>query len=70
MDGIESSQRKLEKYDVQLKIIIIGDSSVGKSCILNYYLKNTCKEKGLGKGEVLRGRREKFKGISQEGRVF
>ena len=40
--GIEIT-KKSEKYDVQLKIIIIGDSSVGKSCILNYYLKNTCK---------------------------
>ena len=30
-----------EKYDILLKLIIIGDSSVGKSCILNHYLKNT-----------------------------
>ena len=43
MEDIETAQKKSEKYDVQLKIIIIGDSSVGKSCILNYYLKNTCK---------------------------
>ena len=32
-----------EKYDVLLKLIIIGDSSVGKSCILNNYLRNSCK---------------------------
>ena len=32
-----------EKYDVLLKLIIIGDSSVGKTCILNSYLKNNCK---------------------------
>ena len=29
-----------EKYDVLLKLIIIGDSSVGKSCILNNYLRH------------------------------
>lgn len=43
MEDLEVAQKKSEKYDVQLKIIIIGDTSVGKSCILNYYLKNTCK---------------------------
>ena len=30
-----------EKYDILLKLIIIGDSSVGKSCILTHYLKQT-----------------------------
>ena len=29
---------KEKKYDVLLKLIIIGDASVGKSCILNHYL--------------------------------
>ena len=28
---------------MQMKVIIIGDSSVGKSCLLQYYLRNTCK---------------------------
>ena len=32
-----------EKYDHLMKLIIIGDSSVGKSCIMNMYLKNSCK---------------------------
>jgi GTPase SAR1 family protein len=39
---MEVDQNK-NNYDLQLKIIIVGDSSVGKSSILNYYLKNTCK---------------------------
>ena len=30
-----------EKYDLLLKLIVIGDSSVGKSCIINQYLKNS-----------------------------
>ena len=30
-----------EKYDALLKLIIIGDSSVGKSCILNNYLRHS-----------------------------
>ncbi len=30
-----------EKFDICMKLIIIGDSSVGKSCILNNYLKNS-----------------------------
>ena len=34
-----------EKYDELLKLIIIGDSSVGKSCILNNYLNHSCKHK-------------------------
>ena len=29
-----------ENYDVLLKLIIIGDSSVGKTCILNSFLRN------------------------------
>ena len=29
-----------EKYDILLKLIIIGDASVGKSCILNHYLRS------------------------------
>ncbi len=32
-----------EKYDTLLKLIIIGDSSVGKTCILNSFLKNQYK---------------------------
>ena len=28
-----------------MKVIIIGDTSVGKSCLLNYYLKNTFNHK-------------------------
>jgi GTPase SAR1 family protein len=31
-----------EKYDLLFKFIVIGDSNVGKSCILNYYLNNKC----------------------------
>ena len=31
-----------EKYDLLFKFIIIGDSSVGKSCILTQYLRNKC----------------------------
>ncbi len=29
-----------EKFDYQFKIIIIGDTGVGKSCLLNRYLEN------------------------------
>ena len=29
-----------EKFDYQFKIIIIGDTGVGKSCLLNRYLQN------------------------------
>ena len=42
MKKMEADQNK-NNYDLQLKIIIVGDSSVGKSSILNYYLKNTCR---------------------------
>ena len=32
-----------EKFDLLFKFIIIGDTSVGKSCILHHYLRNKCK---------------------------
>ena len=31
-----------EKYDMLFKYIIIGDTSVGKSCVLHQYLRNKC----------------------------
>ena len=31
---------KPKKYDHLVKIIVIGDKSVGKSCILNRYFKD------------------------------
>ncbi len=31
-----------EKFDLLFKLIIIGDTSVGKSCILHHYLRNKC----------------------------
>lgn len=37
------SELNKNNYDLQLKIILVGDSGVGKSSILSYYLKNTCK---------------------------
>ena len=39
--SIDGSSKK--DFDLQMKVIIIGDSCVGKSCLLNYYLRNTCK---------------------------
>lgn len=46
MEGDLENNRKLEEpkkdFDVQIKIVIVGDSGVGKSCILSKYLKNTC----------------------------
>ena len=32
-----------EKVDYLFKFIIIGDTGVGKSCILNQYLRGKCK---------------------------
>jgi len=32
-----------EKIDFKFKFIIIGDTGVGKSCILNRYLRSKCK---------------------------
>ena len=32
-----------EKVDYIYKLIIIGDTGVGKSCVLNQYLKKQCK---------------------------
>lgn len=43
---LENNRKKEEPkkdFDVQIKIVIVGDSGVGKSCILSKYLKNTCK---------------------------
>ena len=34
---------KAEKVDYLFKFIIIGDTGVGKSCILNQYLRGKCK---------------------------
>ena len=31
-----------EKYDLLFKYIVIGDTSVGKSCVLHQYLRNKC----------------------------
>ena len=39
--GLNTHDVSKKDFDVQMKVIIIGDSSVGKSCLLNYYLKNT-----------------------------
>jgi GTPase SAR1 family protein len=36
-----------ERFDILFKFIIIGDTSVGKSCILHHYLRNKCKERSL-----------------------
>jgi len=43
---LENNRKKEElkkDFDVQIKIVIVGDSGVGKSCILSKYLKNTCR---------------------------
>ena len=34
-----------EKFDLLFKFIIIGDTSVGKSCILHHYLRSKCKSR-------------------------
>ena len=39
---VESSDNK-EKIDFMFKFIIIGDTGVGKSCLLNQYLRSKCK---------------------------
>jgi len=31
-----------DRFDILFKYIIIGDTSVGKSCVLHYYLRNKC----------------------------
>jgi hypothetical protein len=31
-----------DKFDILFKYIIIGDTSVGKSCVLHHYLRNKC----------------------------
>ena len=31
-----------DRYDMLFKYIIIGDTSVGKSCVLHHYLRNKC----------------------------
>jgi GTPase SAR1 family protein len=36
VDNLEISQ----KFDYQLKLIIVGDTGVGKSCILDRYLRD------------------------------
>jgi small GTP-binding protein len=33
-----------DRYDMLFKYIIIGDTSVGKSCVLHHYLRNKCKD--------------------------
>ena len=38
-----------EKFDLLFKFIIIGDTSVGKSCILHHYLRNKCKSNSPNK---------------------
>ena len=40
---LEGTGGSKKDFDLQMKVIIIGDSCVGKSCLLNYYLRNTCK---------------------------
>ena len=37
-----------EKVDYLFKFIIIGDTGVGKSCILNQYLRGKCKKLYIG----------------------
>ena len=40
-----------EKVDYLFKFIIIGDTGVGKSCILNQYLRGKCKK--FSKGVIM-----------------
>ena len=32
-----------ENYDYLLKLIIVGSSNIGKSCLLHHFLENKCK---------------------------
>ena len=44
-DGTNADENGLinrERFDLIFKFIIIGDTSVGKSCILYQYLRNKC----------------------------
>lgn len=31
-----------DNYDYMLKLVIIGSSNAGKSCLLHYFLENKC----------------------------
>jgi len=41
-----------DEYNYIFKLIIIGDSNVGKSCYLNYFLKNKCNFLKLDKSDL------------------
>ena len=32
----------MDNFDVQLKLIVIGDAAVGKSCLLHRFIENRC----------------------------
>lgn len=47
MEGAEAQESSAkpdfkERFDLLFKYIIIGDTSVGKSCVLHHYLRNKC----------------------------
>ena len=42
LENNRKQEEPKKDFDVQIKIVIVGDSGVGKSCILSKYLKNTC----------------------------
>ncbi len=43
LENNRKQEEPKKDFDVQIKIVIVGDSGVGKSCILSKYLKNTCR---------------------------
>ena len=42
LENNRKQEEPKKDFDIQIKIVIVGDSGVGKSCILSKYLKNTC----------------------------
>jgi len=39
---VEGNSILKDRFDILFKYIIIGDTSVGKSCVLHHYLRNKC----------------------------
>ena len=39
---VEGNSIQKDRFDILFKYIVIGDTSVGKSCVLHHYLRNKC----------------------------